>query len=49
MDMVLIAILTFFASGIGTLTGFGTTTIMVPVLLSFVPLAEALLFVGIIH
>ena len=37
------------ASGVGTLTGFGTSTIMVPILLFFLPLPQTLLLVGIIH
>jgi uncharacterized protein len=49
VDIALIALLTFVASGVGTLTGFGTSTIMVPVMASFFPLPQALLFVGIIH
>lgn len=49
MDILLIALLTILASGIGTLTGFGTSTIMVPILLFFLPLPETLLLVGIIH
>jgi len=49
VDIALIAVLTFFASGVGTLTGFGTSTIMVPVMASFFPLPMTLLFVGIIH
>jgi uncharacterized protein len=46
MDIALIALLTFFASAIGTVTGFGTSTIMVPVLVSRVPLPQTLLLVG---
>ena len=49
MEMVYITILTFIASMVGTMTGFGTSTIMVPVLLLFSPLSQTLLFVGIIH
>jgi uncharacterized membrane protein YfcA len=49
MDILYIAILTIIASGIGTLTGFGTSTIMVPILLFFLPLPETLLLVGVIH
>jgi uncharacterized membrane protein YfcA len=49
MDIILIALLTVAASGVGTFTGFGTSTIMVPVLASFYPLQQALLLVGIIH
>lgn len=41
--------LTVLAAGVGTITGFGTSTIMVPVLTLFYPLPETLLFVGIIH
>jgi uncharacterized membrane protein YfcA len=37
------------ASGIGTMTGFGTSTIMVPVMLMFYPVPQTLFFVGIIH
>jgi uncharacterized membrane protein YfcA len=49
MDIVLIALLTLVASAVGTFTGFGTSTIMVPVLVAFLPLPEVLLLVGIIH
>lgn len=49
MDVVLIGLLTLLASGVGTLTGFGTSTIMVPVLAGFFPLPQTLLLVGIIH
>jgi uncharacterized membrane protein YfcA len=46
---LLLSLLTLGASGIGTATGFGTSTIMMPVLALFVPIPIALLFVGIIH
>ena len=49
MDIALIALLTFVGSFIGTLTGFGTSTVMVPVLVLFYPLTQALLLVAIIH
>lgn len=49
MEIIYIALLTIFASGVGTLTGFGTSTIMVPILLFFLPLPQTLLLVGIIH
>ncbi|UCF05306.1 MAG: sulfite exporter TauE/SafE family protein [bacterium] len=49
MQIAYLVLLTFIASGIGTLTGFGTSTVMVPVLLSFLPLPQTLLLVGIIH
>ena len=49
MDILLIALLTLIASAVGTVTGFGTSTIMVPVMVSFYPLPQTLLLVGIIH
>ena len=49
MAVALIAALTIVAGGVGTLTGFGTSTIMVPVLLMFYSLPETLLLVGIVH
>jgi uncharacterized protein len=51
MDAVIayIAILTLLASVVGTFTGFGISTIMMPVLLIFLPLPQTLLLVGIIH
>lgn len=51
MDAVIayVAILTLLASVVGTFTGFGISTIMMPVLLIFLPLPQTLLLVGIIH
>ncbi|HLG26045.1 MAG TPA: sulfite exporter TauE/SafE family protein, partial [Candidatus Gracilibacteria bacterium] len=49
MSLFLIGVLTLISSIIGTVTGFGTSTIMVPVLLNFMPLPQTLLLVGIIH
>src|SRR3989338_4410096 len=49
MEILYITLLTILASMVGTLTGFGTSTIMVPVLLLFMPLPQTLLLVGIIH
>ncbi|UCE99249.1 MAG: sulfite exporter TauE/SafE family protein [Planctomycetota bacterium] len=49
MEIVLITFVVVIASSVGTLTGFGTSTIMVPVMLSFYPVTQTLLFVGIIH
>jgi len=49
MEILAISILTLFASLIGTITGFGTSTVMVPITLLFLPLPETLLLVGIIH
>ena len=47
--VLLLGLLTLVASGLGTLTGFGTSTLMVPVLAYWFPLPVTLLFVGIIH
>ncbi|MDP3964136.1 MAG: sulfite exporter TauE/SafE family protein [bacterium] len=49
MEIIFIALLTVLAGGVGTLTGFGTSTIMVPILLFFLPLPQTLLLVGVIH
>lgn len=49
MELIALAVLTLTASSIGTMTGFGTSTIMVPVLSLFLPLPLVLLFVGVIH
>lgn len=49
MPYELILLLTLVSSFFGTITGFGTSTIMVPVLAIWFPLPEVLLFVGIIH
>jgi uncharacterized membrane protein YfcA len=49
MEVILILLVIVLASGVGTLTGFGLSTVMIPVMVLFYPLAEALLFVGIIH
>jgi hypothetical protein len=48
-EIIYIALLTLLASLIGTLAGFGISTIMVPVLLIILPLPQTLLLVGIVH
>ena len=48
-EIVYISLLTFLASVIGTLAGFGISTVMIPVLLIILPLPQTLLLVGIIH
>ena len=48
-EVVYIALLTLLASLIGTMAGFGISTIMVPVLLIILPLPQTLLLVGIVH
>jgi len=49
MEIIYITLLTILAGGMGTLTGFGTSTIMVPVLLFWLPLPQTLLLAGVIH
>jgi len=49
MEIFLISVLTFIASFVGTISGFGLSTVMLPVLILFFPLPVTLLFVGIIH
>lgn len=44
-----IALLAFFASIFGTITGFGTSMLMVPILSVWFSIPEVLIFVGIIH
>lgn len=47
--MLFIAVLILIASTLGTITGFGTSTIMMPILMVYYPTPEVLLFVSIIH
>jgi len=49
MEIPLMLVIVIIASGIGTMTGFGTSTIMVPIMLMRYPVPQALFFVGIIH
>jgi hypothetical protein len=44
-----VSLLTISASAIGTVSGFGISTLMVPIMLFFLPFAETLFFVGIVH
>ncbi|AKB57886.1 sulfite exporter TauE/SafE family protein [Methanosarcina barkeri] len=48
-EVIYIALLTLLASLIGTMAGFGISTIMVPILLIILPLPQTLLLVGIVH
>ncbi len=48
-ELLSIAMLTVLAAGVGTLSGFGTSTILVPALSLFLPLPQTLLVVGIVH
>ena len=49
IELLILTLLVFVASIVGTFSDFGTSTIMVPVMLLFFPLPVTLLFVGIIH
>jgi len=49
MITLFIALLTLIASAIGTMTGFGTSTILIPVLVIFFPPVEVIFLVAIIH
>ncbi len=48
-QFILFAALTFIASLLGTISGFGISTIMIPVMSLFYPIHLTLLFVAIIH
>lgn len=49
MEIFYIALLTLIAATIGTITGFGTSTIMIPVLVIVLSPVEAIFLVAIIH
>lgn len=49
MEVLALLVLTFISATIGTMTGFGTATIMTPVVHLFLPLPQTLLFVGVVH
>lgn len=49
MEIVYILLITFLASIIGTTSGFGLSTIMIPILTLWIPPLETLFLVGIIH
>ncbi|MEX0895912.1 MAG: sulfite exporter TauE/SafE family protein [Patescibacteria group bacterium] len=48
-EVVLLVLLTYLASAVGTITSFGTSTIMVPTLSLFYGFNPVLLFTGLIH
>ncbi|MFC1649290.1 sulfite exporter TauE/SafE family protein [Patescibacteria group bacterium] len=49
MELLLISGLVLVASFLGTIIGFGSSIVIIPVFLLFFPLPETLLFAGIIH
>lgn len=49
MEIFYIALLTLVAAAVGTISGFGTSTLMIPVLVIFFPPVEAIFLVAIIH
>jgi len=49
IEALLISMLMMVSAGFSAITGFGTSTISIPILLFFFPLPQAVLFVGIIR
>lgn len=49
VDIIYIGLAVFIATTIGTIAGFGTSTILIPLLTLFLPLKEIIFLVGIIH
>ncbi|MGB8367532.1 MAG: sulfite exporter TauE/SafE family protein [Candidatus Babeliales bacterium] len=49
LSIIIVSFITLFASFVGTITGFGLSTIMLPTLLLFLPFAQVVLLVSIIH
>lgn len=49
MDVVWLTIATILASIVGTVTGFGASTVLMPIAIWLLPFPQALLLVGIIH
>lgn len=49
MEHLAISIITFLATLIGTLTGFGSSIFMIPILLLWLPLTQTILIAGIVH
>lgn len=49
MEILYISLLTLVAAAIGTITGFGTSTLMIPILAIFFSPVEAIFLVAIIH
>ena len=49
MIIITISVLTLVAAMVGTLSGFGTSTILIPVLVQFFPPMQAIFLVAIIH
>ena len=49
MQILYISLLTVITSAIGTISGFGISTLMVPIISFFMPLTETIFFVGVVH
>jgi uncharacterized membrane protein YfcA len=49
MEITYLALLALVGTIVGTITGFGTSTIMIPVLVMYFPPVEAIFLVSIIH
>lgn len=48
-ELIPLILLTSVATFVGTITGFGSSTLMIPLLLTFFPYASVMVFTGIIH
>lgn len=48
-EILWVSLLTITASALGTVSGFGISTLMVPIMLFFLPYPQTLLFVGTVH
>jgi len=49
LHVILITLLTIVASCIGTITGFGISTTMIPIAVLFIPFLQTIMLVGIVH
>ena len=49
VKIILVTLLTTLSSTVSTITGFGTTTISLPILLLFFPIHQTILFIALIH
>ena len=49
MEIIYIFFITILASMLGTMTGFGTSTVMIPILVLWLPPVETIFLVSIVH
>ncbi len=48
-EFIQLSLLCYIASALGTISGFGTSTIMMPLVMLYYPLQDSLFFVSILH